>query len=80
MQPELEQLLENLTFTMNPGFRAGRNRRGQVHYSCTVQEASERPGTDVAMWLAIKMTGADRMADLVPAPGSRCFVAKARGR
>jgi uncharacterized protein (TIGR00369 family) len=62
---ELQQLLEDVTFTRNLGFRLDGMGEGQCTIHVPFQEAFERPGglvsgqvfmaaADVAMWLAIK--------------------------
>lgn len=62
---ELQQLLENVPFTRNLGFRLDDIGDGQCTIHVAFQEAFERPGgivsgqvfmasADVAMWLAIK--------------------------
>jgi len=62
---EFEQLLDDVAFTRNLGFRLGEMGVGQCAIHVPFQEAFERPGgivsgqvlmaaADVAMWLAIK--------------------------
>jgi len=62
---ELRQLLDDVTFTRNLGFRIDGIGEGQCTINVPFQEAFERPGgivsgqvfmaaADVAMWLAIK--------------------------
>jgi uncharacterized protein (TIGR00369 family) len=62
---ELQQLLEEVAFTRNLGFRLDDIEDGQCTIHVPFQEALERPGgilsgqvfmaaADVAMWLAIK--------------------------
>ena len=62
---ELQQLLDNVTFTKNLGFRLDCLAEGECTIHVPFQEAFERPGgivsgqvfmaaADVAMWLAIK--------------------------
>src|ERR1700684_317948 len=62
---DLQQLLEDVTFTRNLGFRLDSAGDGECTIHVPFQEAFERPGgivsgqvfmaaADVAMWLAIK--------------------------
>jgi uncharacterized protein (TIGR00369 family) len=62
---ELQQLLDDVAFTRNLGFRLDGIEEGQCTIHVPFQEAFERPGgivsgqvfmaaADVAMWLAIK--------------------------